>query len=630
MLGAYNLAGGPAGELSLSDTLHRLVAPSVPIVRGPLAICASESTVLSCSEVGGVCCVIDGALYASPGSDTRGSEPPADDAAAVAELYGRAGISGLNTLRGRYAAAIWSDATRKGVLVCDVLATHELFVLRTDGALIFATELPELLSLAPRRPGPDSEAVATWLASGLCPEGRTFYESVIRLGPGELIPLGAGFPEPQHYWRPHYHGTQSGTIEQHGCDLREQLVTAVGKRLSERSTAVILSGGVDSSVVTSVAARSKPTASTVRAYSAVFPGEEYDESARIRKVTDALGIDSSRLRIEPQGALWLALQYARRWQMPLLGPILLIDFAPVREAASDGAEVILEGHTGDELFGLTRYVIADHLRRAHLMTAVRLAGSLPAARRPTLRQRLWMLREAGLKGAVPYRLGRFVHQRRRSDDSGPACLLPVLRARQAELEDRWAWKRSSSGPLWWRSLADTLVSAPHRELRLTYLRQRAVSEGVVGDPPLYDVDLIEHSLRIPPELAFDPTFSRPVVREAMRGWLPEDVRLQTKKARFGDFAFRTMTGRDAPGLQDLLLAPDAEIYAYADRGWVREAWTQLLARQRTGGEQVTLWRMAAAECWLRAEADPGFAEEMLSRPHVVAPSVRRVESENPV
>src|SRR6185437_537878 len=129
------------------------------------------------------------------------------------------------------------------------------------------------------------------------------------------------------------------------------------------------------------------------------------------------------------------------------------------------------------------------------------------------------------------------------------------------------------GPMWWRFLADRLVDEPHRELRLEYLRHRAVTEGTRDAPPLYDADLIEYALRLPPELAYDRRFDRPLVREAMTDLLPDTVRLQTHKADFARFCEHAMVNADEPGITRLLTAPDALIGAYVDGDWIRTSWS---------------------------------------------------------
>ena len=150
--------------------------------------------------------------------------------------------------------------------------------------------------------------------------------------------------------------------------------------------------------------------------------------------------------------------------------------------------------------------------------------------------------------------------------------------------------------------------------------------------PLYDFDLIDYCLQIPPELTFDVAFDRPIIRESMQGIIPDDVRLNGKKAVFAPFCVDIVTGPDGPGIGSLLTAPDAELDAYVDSERVRRLWQEERPKGNSGPEAARwgteVWKMATMECWLRAQADPNFVDEMLDRPDVRPPSVRRL-SEHP-
>jgi asparagine synthase (glutamine-hydrolysing) len=628
MLGLHACTGAPAAELPEFHRLTTLLGDTEPVIRGPLALAATPGGALGCAKEGDTTCLLEGALYARAALARAMSIDADDDAQLVVRAYRRFGDEGLRRLRGRYAAVVWDDARQEGLLTSDVLATHELYLSRTAGALVFATELRDLLGLLPSRPAPDDVGFTTWLGDGTCPSGKTLYAGVSRLRTGELVALGTRSAQTRRYWRPTPESTLAGSPAELAAGWHARLQTAVRQRLSPRLSAVILSGGFDSSVVSAVAAAAAPPGATVRTYSGVFPGEEYDESDKIRQVNERIGVAPGALEIAPQGTLWLALRYTQRWQLPLIAAGSLIDIAATQTAASDGAEVVLDGQTGDELFGLSPYLLADRIRHARLLGALALTDRWPIGHRMSWRSRVWLLREMGLKGGAPHAVGRLVQRRRDREVLGPPWLLPRLRHAFAQREDRWAWKLAGPGPMWWRYLSDVLVDGPHRELRLEYLRHRAATEGILAEPPLYDVDLIDYALRLPPELAYDRRFDRPLVREAMSGLLPEDVRLQTQKADFTRFCEHAMVNADGPGITRLLTAPQALIGAYTDREWVHSSWSRTVAGNGRPDWLGTLWRLTAGEVWLRSQADPGFLDGALGQPDVPAPSVRRVDLEH--
>jgi hypothetical protein len=106
--------------------------------------------------------------------------------------------------------------------------------------------------------------------------------------------------------------------------------------------------------------------------------------------------------------------------------------------------------------------------------------------------------------------------------------------------------------------------------------------------------------------------------------LPDEVRLQTRKADFTRFCERALVTADAPGITRLLTAPDALIGEYVNLDWVRGSWRRVAAGEHHPHWLAALWRLVAAEVWLRAQADPEFIQTTLARSDVLSPSVRRV------
>lgn len=621
--GAYN-GRGSAWELAAVKHLDRSIPAVELLVDGPLAVSASGGSTLRCADIAGIRCIIDGYLYEPSRLAHELDLDLADGPALIAHAYARLGFPGLAKLRGRFFAALWDSRQRRGFLTCDPLATTSLFVWRGAGWLLFASELPELLAAVPSRPGPDPVAFPMWLGGGSCPLNRTLHEGVSRLGPGELIELGKASAETTRYWQPRYAGTVKGSPAELAAGLRHELERSTRRRFSGNATGVILSGGLDSSIVTAVACRTKRPGARLQTYSAVFPGSDFDESEKVAGLTAALRMKAAAFVLEPQGTVWLALEHAKRWQLPLIGAGAVVDSMVVAEAGRDGAELVMDGQAGDEVLGFSPYLVSDLLRRGRLLAALELAGRWPIGRPTTTKEKLWILKHCGLKGAAPHRLGRFVRDRRDPAALAPPWLLPALRAQYAALDDAWSWKSGSSGPRWWRYLADLLVQAPHRGLLVEYLRHRAAAAGVVNESPLYDIDLMDYCLRLPPELAFDSRFTRPLAREAMRGVMPDSVRLQSQKAVFSSFCHQALTGADSAGIEQLITVHDAELRAYADMDWVRRFWHT--GRSKTGGSSTywgtTVWRLAAAEAWLRSQADPASLDAMLDQ--VPQPSIRRI------
>jgi asparagine synthase (glutamine-hydrolysing) len=134
---------------------------------------------------------------------------------------------------------------------------------------------------------------------------------------------------------------------------------------------------------------------------------------------------------------------------------------------------------------------------------------------------------------------------------------------------------------------------------------------VEGEHPfLDDLDLVELVLRLPPESAFDPRFDRPLLREAVAGLVPDDVRLRRGKSYFDALFQESLSGVDHDAIARLL-GPGAETAALVDPARVREQLVEAPTERRGGRWAWTLWRLTMLECWLRSQSDPGFAERVL-------------------
>ena len=272
-MGVYTRSGDAARHLDRARP-----AESERLVRGPIAIAWSPEDTVACGEVDGVTCFMSGYLYeaADLARDWGGrDERPTSSLARIV-----ASATALLDLRGRFAALGRAPSVRSA----------RLRPARDGAALLLARAGPARVReraegpsrCSPATPGPDPLAFTSWLGGGLCPADRTLYDGVSRLRPGRLIDLGPAACEPRRYWRPRYQGTMSGTRDELAEGLRAEIERSVGRRLSPRLSGVVLSGGLDSSIVTAVASRQREPGTQLRTYSAVFPGRPFDEGWKVR------------------------------------------------------------------------------------------------------------------------------------------------------------------------------------------------------------------------------------------------------------------------------------------------------------------------------------------------------------
>ena len=153
---------------------------------------------------------------------------------------------------------------------------------------------------------------------------------------------------------------------------------AVERRLTtDGTTGILLSGGFDSATIAGTAVPALAGhGQTLPAYSTVFPGEPWDESADVRLLTATHGLPATELRVSG-GTLLTALRFQQSWGVPQPAPGSILDTPLLAQARADGLRVMLDGQGGDELFTASPYLLTDYALRGRLTAAWRLAHQFP-------------------------------------------------------------------------------------------------------------------------------------------------------------------------------------------------------------------------------------------------------------
>jgi asparagine synthase (glutamine-hydrolysing) len=558
-------------------------------------------------------CLLEGSLF---NAEQLGLELGLDPRVGLEVLldaaYERHGTDLPGRLRGEFVLLIHDPEAELLLLACDQLGARSAFFAASTEELRFATEVRLLLPLLPTRPAPDEAALVQWLAESALGEGRTLYRGVERLCGGRALLARRGRTDVQRYWRPRYAEPAAISRTEAADAAREKMEAAVRQRLpaDPGRVGVLLSGGLDSSSVAALAKRGGAPSGTVHAYSAVFPDHDsIDESELIEEVAGTLGLQRTSVAVRGGSMLRGALEYQRRWELPLPAPNHFLWQPLLERAAADGNAEMFDGEGGDELWRFSPYLIADLLRAGRVPGALRttremLGEELFRGWRPALPY----LRTYGVKGAIPPGLHRSFRRLHSPQRYAPPWLTPRSAAVLFEQRDAWDWKRLE-GPRWWAFLADLLTGVRERLGVGDYMRHRAQMAGLRSRHPLIDLELVEFALGLPPQLAIDPRLERPVVRDAMAGLIPDSIRLRPGKSYFTALFRDCLAGRDLELIRELL-GGQAEVGAYVDLGAVRR---ELLGDRRPATWPWAVWRLVTAECWLRSQGDDGFAARTLER-----------------
>jgi asparagine synthase (glutamine-hydrolysing) len=542
-----------------------------------------------------------------PGAEGR------DTCALAARVHAHVGASASDLLRGTF-VLVSLDLERDEALVArDHLGGRPLVYAPVGNGVLFAEHEREILDALPAAPRPDRLAVAQWLERLGLPAERTLYEGISRLPAAHRLRAGDRGIAVERYWVPRYEGTVAGSREEVSERLGEHAFDAV-ERAAEgsRRPAVRLSGGLDSACVAAgLRARVSPRENAV-ALSAVFPSSpDTDESELIAATAAATGLALERIALDGSDSLLApSLRHLDRWQLPPATQNLFVWEPVMARARALGIDAMLDGEGGDELFGLAPYLIADRLRAGRLLGAWGLAGRIPGVGQdPSAKVRLRALRIFGVGGLAPDRLKRW--KRRRAGELDPTSLLAARDLELvADLQEQTAATTNLDGPLWWRSLARDLTSGRDALGVSGHLRRGEVTDGVERRHPfLFDRELVDIALSNPPQLQFDPIRDRVLLRDALAGRIPEQVRGHYSKSDFTPLLVAALRGRDGTLLAETLAGPDVPVREFL-RG---DALDRLLRGERSKRGSFQLWQVGMANLWLRGLEQPEYPAEVLEK-----------------
>lgn len=522
------------------------------------------------------------------------------DTEVILAAYEQWGADCLLRFNGMWALAIWDAQEHTLFLSRDRFGVKPLFYLWDGKRFAFASEMKAFLAVPWFDADLDRGMIASAIrdidaveTSQLC-----LFQGLRNLQAGHLLVVrNNGEPRAKRWWRTADHLVKAPSrFEEQGEVFRELFLDAVRVRMrSDVPVACSVSGGLDSSSVLCAmsatrergASGERQAASWQTAFFSWYPGTVNDEREYAEAAIHRAGSHARIFEMDPEavpGMLDELIFQCEEIQSPHPGPWLLY-----REMRRAGIPVSLEGHGGDELMaGYPHHVIFARERALgaipHPLEAVRLSAILRGLAeggcgRPTFRD-----------VAVVGRLLMRPFRKSRTSSSAGQGNVPLAPERPDG--ERMHQKNVS---LWLRtpprsdlpelvSVDETVLLAPltgllyqdfHNCALRTILRdfdRYSMAHGIEIRCPLLDWRLVCFGFSLPPSSVLGGGYTKRVLREAMKGILPEKVRTRTLKrgykAPIGDwwhgslreFVRDTVSSSsflqsdiwDGPGIRDLV------------------------------------------------------------------------------
>jgi len=535
----------------------------------------------------------------------QGDDRTSPNADALARALARSAADAVALVagwRGAFALQAADAASGRAFAAVDRFSIRTLCYRVADGKLHVAERAEELAG-----PGTtiDPQAIYDYLYFHCIPAPRTIFQDVFRIPAGHCVLLENGRLTVAPHWVPTFEEPASRPDFARLADtFRQTLRTAVERQLDGGLPACFLSGGTDSSTVagmiSAVAGRQAHT------FSIGFEAEGYDEMAFARIASGHFKTQHHEYYVTPDDLVRSIPAVAQHYDQPFGNSSALPAYYCAKMAREAGATRVLAGDGGDELFGgNTRYA---------KQRVFGIYGQLPAALRSLVLQPL-------LQGSP---LGRLPLLRKGRSYIEQARVPMPDRMQTYNLLERLGIREVLGDGI----LGHADPEAPHRLQREVWALARTNDEvnrmlafdwrftladcdlpkvsgttalaGIEVGFPMLDGDLVDFSCVLPVNYKLKRLALRWFFKEALRGFLPDEV-ITKKKQGFG-LPFGVWATRH-DGLK--ALAVDS-LQSLGARGVVRPAFVQALVNDRLpehpGYYGEMIWILMMLEQWLRKYA----------------------------
>ena len=290
------------------------------------------------------------------------------DTEVLVHLYEDFGAELVHAIDGMFAFAILDQRRRRLVLARDRFGEKPLFYARRGDRLVFASELTPLLSALGGSPRLDLDALDAYFTLGYVPSPATLVLGVRQLRPGCTLEadLDTGHVDERVYWEP---PKPDGALAAMTVpDLVRETVDLLDRSVRARLVAdvplgVLLSGGMDSTLIAAFARRS----GAVRTFTVGYAASSLTEAPEAASVAETLGTDHEQIILSTTELSEHAEHVVHRLDHPVADPAICALHAVCRLARTR-VTVAMGGEGADEIFG--GYPRYRWLRRAELLGRV--------------------------------------------------------------------------------------------------------------------------------------------------------------------------------------------------------------------------------------------------------------------
>lgn len=451
-------------------------------------------------------------------------------ALALAQGYTQKGTGVFAALSGSFSLAILDDRNDTAVLAVDRMDTRPLCYRVANGKLVFGSTLDAINAFPGTRSEVNLQAIYDYVYFHMVPAPDTVQTGVRRLLAGEYLSFRPGKAECSRYWEMQFVEHEQRSFP----DLKETFLAVVRDSVREAaahaSVGAFLSGGTDSSTIAGMLGQ--VSGAPANTYSIGFEAKGFDEMDYARIAAKHFGTHHHEYYVTPQDVVAAIPQIAAVHDQPFGNASAVPTYYCAKLAKDDGIDTLLGGDGGDELFGGNERYAKQYLYSLY--------SDLPAALRKGLIEPIaFILPEISIIGKAQRYMrnasqpmpGRYDNynllERLGAANVFTTEFLASVDIQKPHLDTAKMYQQAHAETLINRMLAlDFKYTLSDNDLpKVTRSCELA---GVSVRFPLLDDAVVAFSATLAPGLKLKGTRLRYFFKEALRGFLPDEILTKTK------------------------------------------------------------------------------------------------------
>lgn len=471
------------------------------------------------------------------------------DSEIVLHLFERYGLEDtLKELRGEFAFGLFDAKDESLYLVRDRFGIKPLYWTETEHGVVFGSELKVLFAHPDVKREFSAEGLYHQLIQVMVP-GSTAFEGINQVQPGYVVKLqrknGKVVATEHKYWDVDFPPEESypgADVDEESYieGVRAKLLEAVQHRMTaDVPVGCYLSGGIDSCAILGLASASTQT--SVKAFTIGFDSADYDETPIAEEMAEATQADHHIMRLKADDLYDHFVKTLWHTERTIYNTLGVAKYLMSKEVHEAGYKVVMTGEGSDELFAGYPAFRKDMFLHGldHLPEVERVEWQELLEKNNKLFKGAMLAREEFVSEAFNQKMG-----------FTPSCVQPWLSCSSVALPLMSENKRKQvEGYDPSLAIANTLdknmLDGRHPLDRAQYVWIKTMLEGQIltwgGDrvdmansmearPAFLDHHLAEYAFTVPPHLRIKGNKEKYVLREAMKGLLPETLYKREKFA----------------------------------------------------------------------------------------------------